>query len=48
MTFDLVFDIPVEFKVKGRGTGYRPEIMLAGVPKWSQTIASLPETPTQP
>ena len=38
----------VKFKVKGRGTGYRPEITPARVPKWSQTIANLPEQLIQP
>ena len=43
MIFDLVFDLQGQIQGQGRGTGYRPEIMSAGVPKWSQTIDSLPE-----
>ena len=32
-----------QIQVKRRGTGYRPEITFAAVPKWCQTIANLPE-----
>ena len=38
----------VKIKVKGRGTGYRPEITSARVPKLPRTIASLPEQFLQP
>ena len=40
LTLDLTFN--VKFQAKWRGTGYRPEIMSACIPKCSQTIASLP------
>ena len=45
--FDLAFDSQTKFKVKRRGTGCRPEITSASVPKWYQTIASLPEQLTR-
>ena len=50
MTFILIFKVivKVKFKVKGRDTEYRPEITPARVPKWSQTIDSLPEQLTRP
>ena len=48
MTFDLIHDLPGKFKVKGRGTGYRPENTSAGVQNWSETIASLAEKLTRP
>ena len=45
MTFIQIFKVilRVKFKVKERSSGYRPKIMSARVPNWSQTIASLPE-----
>ena len=48
MTLDQAFDVEVEFKIKGRDTGYCLETMSACVPKWSQTMASLTEQLTQP
>ena len=38
----------VTFKVKERGTGYRPEIASARVPKSSSVIASFPGQITEP
>ena len=38
MNIDWHLNFKVKFKVKGRGTGYRPEITSAGVPKWSSEI----------
>ena len=37
----------VKFQLKVRGKGYRTEIKLVTIPKWSQTIAGLPEQRTQ-
>ena len=48
MTFDLEFDLQGKFKLKGRGTGYRAEIMSARVPEWYQTIAYVPGQLRQP
>ena len=50
MTFISIYKVIFKdkFKVKGRGTGYRPEITSGRAPKWSQTIASLPEQLVQP
>ena len=48
MTFDLAFDLQGQTQVKGRGTGYRPKIMPAHIPQWSQTIASPTEQLTRP
>ena len=50
MTFILIFKVilKVKFKVKGRCTGFRPEIMSAGVPEWSQLTASLSGQLLQP
>ena len=48
MTFNLAFDLQGPDIVNDiRGTGYRPEITPACVPKWSQKITSLPEHLTQ-
>ena len=48
MTFDLAFDLPGQ--ISGQTTEYRSglEIAPVGVPKWSQTIGSLPGQLTQP
>ena len=44
MTFSLAFELQGPDIVNNiRGTGYRPEITPACVPKWSQAIARLPE-----
>ena len=48
MTFDLAFDVQGQFKVGGRGTGYRPEIAAAHVLKWPQATASPSGHLTQP
>ena len=46
--FYLAFDLQGEIQMKGRGTGERPEITPARVPKGYQTKGILPEQLTQP
>ena len=50
VAFILIFKVTFKFKfnVKGRCSRFRPEIVSAGVPKWSQVAASLSGQLTKP
>ena len=48
MIFELILDLQGQIQGQRNGKGYLPEITSARVPRWSQTVASLPGQLAQP